>query len=380
MLRHGGFVLRNEMEMQIGHFTRRHWKTGCAVLGCWTFLALLFTPQTYFTGMRSPTPLTPKGALFTNLILFYLWAALTPAVLWLGARFPLERRRLARRLVIHLLLSGPVALAHVWLLRAVSALLPFGARSYQPTLPLPALLIGLGATDVMIYWGIVAVSQAASYFRKFQERELRLARAQLQSLRSQLHPHFLFNTLNAIAELIHKDPAAADRSILCLSELLRSSLAGEAEQEVTLKDEVDFLEKYVEIQKTLMRDRLEVRVTVEPAALDARVPNMLLQPLVENAIRHGIAPRPEGGSVEVSAKRLDDGLVLEVADDGLGMPEQRRCTGGVGLVNTRERLRYLYGDAHAFDLSNFPGRGVTVRIRVPFREDVFEGDDANAYH
>jgi signal transduction histidine kinase len=343
---------------------------------CWTFLALLFTPQTYLINLRSLTPLSWGQAFISNLFLFYVWAALTPLVLWLGGRFPFGRYRLLRHLAVHLLLSGIVALFHIWLLQNANALILAWSRSYQPPVPFPALIIGLGATNIMIYWGIIAASQAINYFRKYQEREFRLAQAQLQALRVQLHPHFLFNTLNAIAELVYSDPKAADRSILHLSELLRFSLASEKSQEVTLKKEIDFLEKYVEIQKTLMRDRLKVRVNIAPETLDASVPNMLLQPLVENAIKHGISPRPEGGSIEVNAKRRDNKLYVEITDDGLGMAEQKESVqSGVGLLNTRERLKHLYGDSHSFNLSSLPGRGVTIRIGIPFMEAGNEHDD-----
>jgi signal transduction histidine kinase len=347
---------------------KRYWKAACVILGCWTFLALLFTPQTYLSSLRSPTPPTWGQALAFSLTLFYVWAAITPLVLWLGRQFPFERH-LLRNVLVHLLLCGPVALLHIWLFQNVSALTRTWSSPTQTTAPLWALLIGLGATNIMVYWGVVAVSQALNYFRKYQEREFRLSQAELQALRTQLHPHFLFNTLNAIAELVYSDPKVADRTILRLSELLRFSLASEKTQEVTLKEEIDFLEKYVEIHKTLMRDRLNVRVSVDPETLDAAVPNMILQPLVENAIRHGISPRPEGGNIEVHAHRLDGRLYVEITDDGLGMPEQEAdLQTGVGLINTRERLKYLYNDAHTFDLSSFPGRGVTIRISVPFRE------------
>jgi two-component system LytT family sensor kinase len=347
--------------MGIRSLIGRHWKVACVIVGCWTFLALLFTPQTYIASLRSPNPPTWLQAFLASLTLFYVWAALTPFVLWLGKRFPFERHPW-RSLVIHLLLCGPVALVHIGLLQMINALL-----RDQPPAPLWALLVGLGATDIMVYWAIVAVSHAINYFRKYQEREFRLAQAELQALRTQLHPHFLFNTLNAIAELVYSDPKVADRSILRLSELLRFSLASEKAHEVTLKEEIEFLEKYVEIHKTLMRDRLNVRVCVEPETLDAAVPNMIVQPLVENAIKHGISPRPAGGNIEVHARRLNGNLCVEISDDGVGMPEQVPH-GGVGLINTRERLKHLYNDAHTFDLSSVAGKGVTVRISVPFRE------------
>ena len=353
----------------------RYWKVACVIAGCWTFLALLFTPQTYLSALRSPTPPTLLQAFVSSLALFYVWAALTPLVLWLGKRFPFEHHTF-RNVVAHLLLCGPVALLHIWLFQNVIVLLSW-SNPAQRQPPLWALLVGLGATNIMVYWAIVAVSQALNYFRKYREREFRLSQAELQSLRTQLHPHFLFNTLNAIAELVYRDPAVADRTILRLSELLRFSLASEKAQEVTLKEEIEFLEKYVEIHKTLMRDRLNVRLNIDPETLDAAVPNMILQPLVENAIKHGISPRPDGGTIEVQARRLDGKLYVEIADDGLGMPEQD-VDGGVGLINTRERLKLLYNDAHTFNLSSAPGRGVTVRISVPFREVGNESNDTNA--
>ena len=362
--------------MSIRSLLERHWKVACVIVGCWTFLALLFTPQTYLANLRSPAPLTWGHALVATLTLFYVWAALTPLVLWLGRRFTFERHTL-RNVLMHLLLCGPVALLHIWLLQNVNALMRASSISSQRDAPLWALLIGLGATNIMVYWAIIAVSHAVNYFRKYQERELRLSQAELQALRTQLHPHFLFNTLNAIAELVHSDPVLADRSILRLSELLRFSLASEKAQEVTLKEEIEFLEKYVEIHKTLMRDRLNVRISVDPETLDAAVPNMILQPLVENAIKHGISPRPEGGNIEVRAQRLDGKLNVEIVDDGLGMPEQE-VQGGVGLINTRERLKHLYNDAHTFNVSSSPGSGVTIRISVPFREAGSNGNVTNA--
>ena len=348
------------------------------IVGGWTFLALLFTPQTYIAGLRSPTPPTWGQALLASLTLFYAWAALTPLVLWLGKRFPFERHTL-RNFVIHLLLCGPVALLHIWLFQNVALVMRALSSSNLPQPPLWARLVGLGATNIMVYWAIVAVSQAINYFRKYQEREFRLSQAELQALRTQLHPHFLFNTLNAIAELVHSDPVLADRSILRLSELLRFSLATEKAHEVTLKEEIEFLEKYVEIHKTLMRDRLNVRISVDPETLDAAVPNMILQPLVENAIKHGISPRPEGGNIEVHARRLDGKLFVEITDDGVGMPElEAEVQGGLGLINTRERLKHLYNNSHTFNVSSFPGRGVTIRISVPFREAGTNSNDTNA--
>src|SRR5215203_4948745 len=165
--------------MRVESLIKKYWKVACVIVGCWFFMALLFTPQTYLSNLRSPTPLTWGRAFVATLLLFQVWAVLTPLLLWLGGRFPLERNRLLRNLGIHVLLSGPVALAHIWLLQLANSLLLTWSRSYQPPVPVHALLVGLGATNIMVYWGIVAVSQAVNYFRKYQEREFRLAQAQL---------------------------------------------------------------------------------------------------------------------------------------------------------------------------------------------------------
>ncbi|HEY9479554.1 MAG TPA: histidine kinase [Gemmatimonadaceae bacterium] len=210
-----------------------------------------------------------------------------------------------------------------------------------------------------------------SYHVQAQARErleARLARAQLEALELQLHPHFLFNTLNAITALIAQEPRSAERIVNGLSELLRFSLSRAGEQEVTLERELDLLSRYIEIQQVRFPDRLRVEVDVEPAALTALVPSMILQPLVENAIRHGIAPRAAGGRVDVRAERDGDTLRLVVSDDGLGArsPVSGEARGGVGLGNTRARLQHLYGERHEMHAGPAEVGGYVVSIDIPF--------------
>jgi sensor histidine kinase YesM len=353
------------------------------VLAFCTFQALLYLPQTYLLNAEANPSFTLWKAFVATLIPFYIYALLIPAVIWLGVRFPLERRGWIKHLLFHLPCSLVFALLHLVLLGVANSLIMtrlMPADAYTLPVSSAGLLLGFGAGSVLQYWNAVIASQAINYFLKFRAREFRLAQAELSALKMQLHPHFLFNTLNAISELVYSDPKAADESILRLSEMLRFALESGKAQEVSLKEEVEFLEKYVEIQRTLMRERLSVRVNVDPETLDASVPNMLLQPLVENAIKHGISPRPEGGGIDIHARRLDGKLYLEVTDDGQGMPETRDATKeGVGLLNTRERLKHLYGEAHAFNLSSLPGRGVTIRIVIPFKECEPGGlDDSDA--
>jgi two-component sensor histidine kinase len=214
---------------------------------------------------------------------------------------------------------------------------------------------------------------ATSFSRATEEREqleARLARAQLQSLRLQLHPHFLFNTLNTINALIGTDRHAAERVISGLSELLRMSLSSASEQEVSLARELELLAHYIAIQQIRFQDRLTVNFRIDPDARYALVPNLMLQPLVENAIRHGIAPRAAPGNVLVTATRRGDRLELTVVDDGVGENPRAEHRDGVGLGNTRARLLSLYGSDHRFEASSGSSGGFAVRIEIPYRTDV----------
>ena len=220
------------------------------------------------------------------------------------------------------------------------------------------------------------MSHALDYYRKYRERErralqleTRLAQAQLDALRMQLQPHFLFNTLNSISVLMAEDVKAARRMLTRLSDLLRKSLENEGAHEVSLRDELEFLESYLEIEQTRFQDRLTIRMNVDPAALDARVPNLILQPLVENAIRHGIAPRAAAGTIEIRAGRQNGMIELQVSDNGAGLggASVESLMKGIGLSNTQARLEQLYGARASFELRERDEGGLTVTIAIPFR-------------
>jgi len=228
---------------------------------------------------------------------------------------------------------------------------------------------------VLIYWALVGVCQAIDFYRKYRERalrasqlEARLAQAQLQLLKMQLHPHFLFNTLNAISALIHQDAEVADRMLARLGDLLRLTLQKEGVQEVSLREELEFLDAYLEIEQVRFGPRLTVARQIDPDVLEARVPYLILQPLVENAIRHGILCNGLRGRIEDRARRREDALRLEVSDNGPGLREGNGpLREGIGLANTRARLRQLYGDAHGFALGRAALGGLLVAIDLPFR-------------
>jgi LytS/YehU family sensor histidine kinase len=227
---------------------------------------------------------------------------------------------------------------------------------------------------MMTYWTVVGLSHALHFHREAQERaltaaqlEARLAEAQLQALQRQLHPHFLFNTLHTISALIHRDAEAADEMLARLSDLLRLTLDRLGIQEVTLKEELEFLGKYLEIERTRFGERLVVDMQIEPETLDICVPNLVLQPLVENAMRHGIAPRLGGGRLQIVARLTGDRLWMMVRDNGAGLPKAKldAFNHGVGLSNTRSRLEHLYPRNHRFEFHEPSDGGLAVTIEIP---------------
>lgn len=334
----------------------------------WTLAGVFFASQTFITYSYSRRALTWKQAFAQSLTEWYLWALLAVAILWLARRLPIERGKLWISVPVHAVLSVIFSVVHLAIYSNLApAILPFqsGAKDlYQAFFPTKF------HPGVLTYWAVVGFSHAESYYRRYRDREVRasqlearLAQAQLQMLKMQLHPHFLFNTLHAISALVHKDAEAADRMIARLSDLLRLTLESAAVQEIPLRQELEFLSPYLEIEQTRFADRLTVVQRIDPATLDALVPSLFLQPLVENAIRHGIAATPGAGRVEIQTRRDGARLELVVRDNGPGLPQDFKE--GVGLANTRERLGQLYGADLDYDLRNEGGLAVTIRI--PFR-------------
>jgi two-component system LytT family sensor kinase len=363
---------------------RRLVKWGLIAAG-WTLFGLFFATQSIISRAYDGRPTRSGEALTAWLICAYLWLGLTPFVLYVARRFPLERRRWLAHALIHLAASVLFALLQLSLYVLIASWVGLNSGKGPFFEAFGNIFIGDFHFDLLTYWAIVGLSNALDYYRKYRDRELRaaqletkLAQAQLDALRMQLHPHFLFNTLNSISVLMAEDTKAARRMLTRLSDLLRASLEHVGAHEVTLREELEFLESYLEIEQTRFQDRLTVQMEVDPGALDARVPNLILQPLVENAIRHGIAPRAAPGLIEVRARRENGIVQLEVRDNGPGLagvaPEA--LLKGIGLSNTRARLEQLYGAAHRFELHDREGRGLTVTIAIPFRSRV-EGNGAN---
>jgi signal transduction histidine kinase len=316
--------------------------------------------------------------LVLNLVYWYIPALLAPLIMAFALRHPFDRVRWPRQLALHVTAALSYSIVHTTSMMAVRALLLMG-QPLPPDFPgwrNYALLAYLTQLDwlLMTYLFLIGLAYALAYRRESEARalntsqlETRLVEAQLQSLQRQLHPHFLFNTLNTVSGLIRTDPDAADTMIDRLGDLLRMTLHKSGIQEVSLKEELDVLGKYVEIERTRFGNRLTVDMRVHPETLDAQVPSLVLQPLVENAIRHGIAPNARPGWIAVHADRDDGDLVLQVIDNGDGLPPDRlmALNRGVGLENTRARLTHLYRDRSEFSFSNLE-RGFCVTIRIPF--------------
>lgn len=357
----------------------RKWVKWMVIWATWTLFGLFFTSQFALQNQLSRNPVPFWQILSWQMVSGYVWFALSPLILRLAEKYPFEAGKWRKSLPVHLIAGVFLAFFQ----QAVDAFL-LTRLGYPPNRQFANffeaykyfIFINLHLS-ILIYWGVVGIKSAFSYYQKYRERELetsrleaRLAQSRLQVLKMQLHPHFLFNTLNAISELIYKDREAAERMLGDLSDLLRLSFENLEVQEISLKQELEFLRKYLEIEQMRFQNRLRVEIEIAPDTLDAGVPNMILQPLVENAIKHGIAPRSSGGVIEIGATRNNGSLELTVADDGIGVPfnDVENLSEGVGLSNTRRRLKHLYGEKHKFALKTVETKGLRVNLTIPFRE------------
>jgi two-component system LytT family sensor kinase len=345
----------------------------------------------YYVATFTDWPASLPFLLALNLGYWYSWAILTPAILWLSRWAPIERETWKRAVAVHIPGVFLATFAHIALTVASQTVIVWIVGQEQSAWRLEAQRMFFNNFDweMMTYWAIVGLSHALRYYSEARDRQLResqlethLVEAQLQALQRQLQPHFLFNTLNTISALMHRNVDAADNMIAKLSDLLRLSLQNVGVQEVPLKQELDFLSKYLEIEQTRFRDRLTVVFDVQADTLDALVPNLVLQPLVENSIKHGIGPKATPGQIQIRSRQTGSLLELEVRDNGVGLSAARLTdfNRGVGLANTRSRLQHLYGSSHRFEFRQPPGGGLSVLIAVPLvevageaHEDLAEG-------
>lgn len=359
----------------------KKWRRLATIFGLWTLFAIYSAAETHWRSTLGKRPYSWADSFWYEGSYCYYWAAATPFVQWFARRFRLERGQVWRNLAIHAGMGALIAvfLKVVWDLTIQEP----GAFSFLPFEPHKALLsIWSGFTEgLMLYWLLVLLTYSLDYYRKYQagivesaRLQTQLVQAQLQALRMQLNPHFLFNTLHSISALVHEDPEGAECMIARLSELLRLSLVNDAAQLVPLCQELRFLDLYLAIEKTRFEERLEIRFQIEPETQQALVPNMILQPLVENAIRHGLSKRVANGRISVHSE-IDGGrLTLRVIDNGSGLHANGVCVGhhGIGLSATRGRLERLYGNGQSLLLRDLPAGGVEAEITMPLTKSAAE--------
>ena len=362
--------------------TAQWWFRMAVLVGLWTLPGILVGSQLYFhdrvQGLNVYPHQWPRYVVW-QLVGWYFWVPITPFILLLGRRIPVGPGRRWTGVLVHVVAAAAMTFFFaVWNTLFARPIAPREAVSeLDPRYFFESFVLQRFHTSLLTYLVILGTAYGIDFYRQHRQRELlasqlqtQLAQAQLEALKMQLHPHFLFNTLNSISMLVRKGGREeAVKMLAGLSDLLRLALDNAGLQVVTLEQELSFLERYLELQRIRFRDRLTVKLIVSPDTLTAEVPNLILQPIVENAIRHGIDSSSDAGLVEIRARREHGRLRMEVRDDGPGFSATRRAEGqeGVGLTNTRKRLERLYGRDHLFEIRDAPERGALAVLEIPYR-------------
>jgi len=365
--------------VSISYLDRKYpWLLWAGSYAVWISIALVSACSMYRFGLLFDASVTFWQTLKIPLINNLIIAGLTPVVIRIGLRYPLQRSNWALRTFLYglggLVFTATHVLIRIMVYPVVDAMtkqrVPVGWPLFERV-----FLYDLVEDCFYFYLPILLVTHLLLYYQQARDRELRasqletrLVQTQLKALKSQLQPHFLFNTLHSISALMMIDVAKADQMMARLSDLLRMSLEGSSWQETTLNRELQFVNGYLEIEKMRLGERLKIRTAIDSDTLDALVPHLLLQPLVENAIRHGISKLPGGGEVWISARKQENELHLQVGDNGSGFLPGTAATEkhGVGLIATEERLRGLYGDQHRLEIQSTSGKGTIVHVKIPF--------------
>jgi signal transduction histidine kinase len=355
---------------------KNRWTPWIAAIVLWSALGVLFA----LPGLSSGNW---KSALLGSFAQWWCWGLVTPLILWTDARLPFKQNQLGARILAHLLASVPLTVLYFYVVMAMRAL--FGLGAWGVLAHPRSLLNAFGFLwSWVVYWVIFGVLQTFRYYQHYLASELKLeqmersfSQARLNALRMQLDPHFLFNALNTISAQVERSPRLARNMIEHLGDLLRLSLDARDRQEIPLAEELAFLEHYVAIQKIRFAESLRIEIEVNPEVKYALVPCLTLQPLVENAIRHGVSRRASGGTVTVTAQRGPNQVQIRVADDGVGLPQgwTLEASSGMGLSVTRERIVGLHPDGNSrFTVRPRTGGGTEVEISLPLR---FAGEPAS---
>jgi two-component system, LytTR family, sensor kinase len=368
-------------QKQPGTTARLGWLKWVAILGLWALLGIIYAGPIYLEVRAEGMDHAASRIFSWGILTWCAWAPLTPLMVWLARRFSLVGSAWKRGLLVHvpafLVISAAHSAAATFITLTVK---PFDHMGDSPMTFWPRFLSrmqGAFGSDLLVYGAVIGVCYAVDYYRKYREREFlatqleaQLAQAQLDSLRTQLHPHFLFNTLNGIVGLVRDNKnEAAVKMLVGLSDLLRQALERSNQPEVELRDEISFIELYLSIQQMRFSDRLQIEIDIDPNTVRALVPSLILQPLTENALRHGIGGSVASGMVGISSRIEEGFLKLKVVDNGAGLPAnwQLKSGSGIGLANTAARLQQHYGENHRLDVRNRPEGGVEVVIVLPFR-------------
>ena len=351
------------------------------IVAAWAVLGVIWAAPFYLETEAEKMGHSPWRIFSWGILLWLAWAPLTPVIVWLARRYSLIGGVWKSSLFVHLPAFVLMSVIHSAAATAITlSIRPFDDMGTRPEAFWPRFIgrvQGSFASDLLIYAGVIGICYAFDYYRKYREREIvatrleaQLAQAQLDSLRMQLHPHFLFNTLNGIVGLVRDNKnTAAVNMLVGLSDLLRHTLDHSARQEVELREELNFIKLYLSIQEMRFSDRLQIELNIDPATTRAMVPNLILQPLTENALRHGIARSADAGRIGISSSAENGRLRLTVYDNGAGLPDdwQLKGSAGIGLANTAARLQQLYDDDHQFDIRNRDSGGVEAVILIPLR-------------
>jgi two-component system LytT family sensor kinase len=351
-------------------------RTGLRLLLIITVATLFFTGVSYVVALFGPGPSPARYMLVWHAIKFCLWATVSPVIIALSRRYPIQRRNYIGPATFHFFAALLCSFIVTGLFLTLFWEWPSLHRELFSSL-LDAVQSGSIAFSwgLLIYWAILLATTALDNHRHYREEQLRtsqlqaqLAEAQIRALRAQLQPHFLFNTLHSLSDLVLEDAHSAVKMITKLGDFLRLTIETTGEQIIPLRQELEFARSYLEIEQVRFHDRLKIVITAEPQTYAAHVPNLVLQPIVENAVRHGISARVGAGRIAIKAKRSLNQLQITVQDDGPGLQTRDQMQNeGVGLANTRERLRQLYGGEQSLQLTRLsPKGGTIVSLNIPF--------------
>ena len=372
----------NQAEQGMGNSIKRIAKTAGLALVICTVIGLLEASQVYFMSAQAGRPLSWARSAGATMPSWFVLAALVPFVIAVARRFPLESLRRPSTIAVHLLASIIYSVANLVIASWLSDFVFYSGASQFTFMTNLFRLLATYFTMVMVqYWSVVGIYYAFVYNKRYREKErtaaelavkasrleASLSRANLEALRMQLNPHFLFNTLNTVSVLALKgEKHRVARMVSRLSDLLRLSLENDR-QTLSLREELEFLERYLEIEQVRFKDRLTVSIDVDPAAYEAEVPSLMLQPIVENAVKYGFSPTIGPGEISIECRVRSGNVEIFVSDTGPGFPDNKVQSGtGVGLSNTRARLEQLYGGRYLLELVNRPQGGAQVRLRFPY--------------